>query len=241
MNINRKHYLRILSYLFCGASIFAVSATFADEKYQSLALIQLQADSFIHQHPYDSPYPVRAELGYIDNRLKLKKCLDPLNIQFSRSDKTYGRTAITVSCNTNISWKIHLPVKIDLYDDVLVAAQGLARGQIIDASKVVLKKVRVSDLNSGYFDASDSIQDYQVSRPLKRGEILSSRNLSPRMMVQSGQKVTLVLDFKGIQIKSSGLALRSARLGEVIKVRNLQSSRIVEGVVSGEATVRVTI
>ncbi len=60
-------------------------------------------------------------------------------------------------------------------------------------------------------------------------------------MVRSGQQVTLVLDYKGLQIKSTGTALRSASLGEIVKVRNNQSLRVVEGIVSGDALVRVSI
>jgi flagella basal body P-ring formation protein FlgA len=44
-----------------------------------------------------------------------------------------------------------------------------------------------------------------------------------------------------MQIRSTGEALQSASLGEVIKVRNTQSLKIVEGVVSGEAQVRVSL
>ena len=235
--------MKLHQVIFKGSFIFlaAIPTLIEANSFQSIASIRLQAEEFVAQYSYDSPYAVNTELGYIDNRLKLKSCGNALNIQFTNPDKTSGRTSLSVSCRSDVNWKIHLPAKIDVYDDALVAAQGLTRGQIIDASRVVLQKVRISDLNSGYFDTSDSITDYQVKRPLKRGDVLTSRNLVPKMMVKSGQLVTLVLDYRGIQIKSSGLALRSARLGEIIKVRNLQSSRIVEGIVSGEATVRVSI
>ncbi|MFT5739672.1 MAG: flagella basal body P-ring formation protein FlgA [Gammaproteobacteria bacterium] len=49
------------------------------------------------------------------------------------------------------------------------------------------------------------------------------------------------MKYKGIEIKSSGQALQSASLGQLVKVRNNQSQKIVEGVVSGDSQVQVRI
>ncbi len=134
-----------------------------------------------------------------------------------------------------------LPVRIDLYDDVLVAAQSLHKGQIIGDQQVILQKKNISRLNSGYYSQSDSLLELEVKRNIKRGTILTPMSLQPRLLVKSGQRVTLLLNYKGLHIKSSGQALQSARRGEVVKVRNNQSNRIVEGIVSGEAQVRINI
>ena len=74
-----------------------------------------------------------------------------------------------------------------------------------------------------------------------RGTVLTPANLRPLLLVRSGQQVTLLLDFNGLQVRSSGKALQSARLGQLVKVRNSQSRKIVEGVVAGEGLVRIGI
>ncbi len=60
-------------------------------------------------------------------------------------------------------------------------------------------------------------------------------------MVKSGQNVTLILDYKGINIRTSGKALRSAGMGQLVKVRNSTSQKIVEGIVTGEGLVKVNL
>jgi flagellar basal body P-ring formation protein FlgA len=230
---------RMTVFLLAGFSTFSFAASNITGL-QNLSSIQMQAEGFILQYPYQTPYPVRMKLGHLDSRLRLKACLSALNIAFNRANVIWGQTALKISCPDH-SWKIHLPVRIDVFDDVLVATKPLMRGQIIDARMAKLEKKRVSDLNSGFFDSQDQLVNLEVKRALRRGDILTSANLAPKLMVKSGQRVTLILDYKGITIKSSGKALRSARLGEVVKVRNSQSLRIVEGVVSAEATVRIQI
>lgn len=208
---------------------------------QSLASIRLQAENFVAEFPYKSPYPPQFKFGRLDNRLRLKFCRQPLKIEFSNQQRTRGNTSLSIQCEQAGGWKIHLPVSIDIYDNVLVSAKALARGQLIDDNLVKFEKNNVSRLNAGYYTRADDLRFLEAGRNLKRGTILTPRNLKPRMMVKSGQKVTLILDYKGIRIRSSGHALRSARIGQIVKVRNSQSQRIVEGIVSGEAQVKINI
>jgi flagella basal body P-ring formation protein FlgA len=152
-----------------------------------------------------------------------------------------GNTAVLVRCPVKSGWKIHLPVRIDVFEDVIVTAKPLLKGQIIDTSAVTFQKQNIALLKNGYYIKNSSFNQLQARRNLKRGAVLTPKNLSPRLLVRSGQKVTLVLDYNGLQIKSSGTALKSATLGQVVRVRNSQSLKVVEGIVSGEALVRVSI
>ena len=208
---------------------------------QSLASIRMQAEIFLTEFSYQSPYPPQFKLGRLDNRLRLKYCRNPLRVDFTNRQRTRGNTSLRIQCEQSGGWKIHLPVSVDIFDDVLVSARPLARGQLIDENLAKFEKNNISRLNAGYYTRSDDLRYLEVARNLKRGAILTPRNLKPRMMVKSGQKVTLILDYKGIRIRSTGEALRSARIGQLVKVRNSQSRRIVEGIVSGEAEVRVSI
>lgn len=237
-DIDSRTALRVV----CGAflllsSLLPVQAT----EIQSLASIRLQAESFIMNYPYESPYPPGFKLGNLDSRLRLKACHEPLSVAFSRSNIVHGNTALMVRCPTNAKWKIHLPVRIDVFDDVVVAAKPLLKGQKIDNSAIAFQKHNIARLKNGYYSKSSALEQLQAKRNLVRGTVLTPAKLAPLLMVRSGQQVTLVLNYNGLQIKSSGKALQSATLGQLIKVRNSQSLKIVEGVVSGEGLVRISI
>lgn len=226
--------------VFAAVVMLKVSGAKAGE-HQSLASIALQAEAFVMQYPFESPYAPVYKAGRLDSRLKLKACPDDLLISFARSNHIQGNTALSVSCPGLTAWKIHLPVRIDLYDDVAVATKPLLRGQFIDESVIGFKKTNVTRLNYGYFLDQNALNQVEARRNMKRGTVLSPKNLAPRMLVKSGQNVTLVLNYNGLQIKSSGMALQSARLGQVIRVRNSQSQKVVEGIVSGEALVKISL
>lgn len=230
---------------FCTASAFCLllSSIFSAQaaEIQSLASIRLQAESFIMSYPYESPYPPRFQLGNLDSRLRLKACHESLSIEFSRRDLVYGNTALLVRCPIKAGWKIHLPARIDVFDDVIVAAKPLLKGQKIDESAITFQKHNIARLKNGYYSKNSALDQLQAKRNLVRGTVLTPSRLAPLLMVRSGQQVTLVLNYNGLRIKSTGKALQSATLGQLIKVRNSQSLKIVEGVVSGEGLVRISI
>ena len=60
-------------------------------------------------------------------------------------------------------------------------------------------------------------------------------------MIKSGQQVTLELNYLGLGIKVSGTALQSASKGQLIKVRNNNSLKTVEGTVKSAGVVIVNL
>ena len=224
-----------------GALLLGSAFPGSTAEFHSLASIRMQAEEFIAAYPYASPYPPRFELGRLDSRLRLKACPERLAIDFSRREQTHGNVALLLRCPAGTNWKIHLPVKIEVFDDVLVADRPLLKGQKIDDSAVTYRKHDVSRLKNGYYSKDSELGMLEARRNLARGTVLTPANLSPLMLVRAGQQVTLMLDYNGLQVKSSGKALQSARLGELVRVRNSQSQKIVQGVVAGEGLVRISI
>ncbi|MBT3203469.1 MAG: flagellar basal body P-ring formation protein FlgA [Gammaproteobacteria bacterium] len=208
---------------------------------QSLTSISIQAEYFLADYTYESPYEARFVLSLLDKRLNLKPCAQSLDIKFTRSQKVMGNTSLTIRCKAPVNWQIHLPVRIDIYDDIAVTKTPLIKGQSIDAKSIHFRKKKITDLHQGYFRKIDSLDRLQAKRNLSSNSILNSANVAAKHLVTSGQTVTILLKINGLQIKSTGLALQSASLGQLVKVRNKQSNKIIEGTVSSEGQVSVNL
>ncbi len=225
---------RLLVFLFLSA----VSGL-AKADWQSLPSIALQAESFLVNYNYETPYPARFELSQLDHRLKLKACNESLSINFTRSQKIMGNTSLSIRCKTPVKWRIHLPVRIDIYDDIAINKAALLKGQTIDVNNINYRKKKITDLHLGFFRKTDPIERLQAKRNLSPNSILNSTNIAPKLLVTAGQIVTIVLEINGLQIKSTGKALKSASLGQLVKVKNIQSNKIIEGTVSSEGQVSI--
>lgn len=233
--MNRKQANMILFMLFSAVSNNSHAG------WQSLNSVTLQTEAFLETYPYQSPYPPGIEVSQLDQRLKLKSCHQALTIKFSQSQKTRGNTSVAVSCKSPVKWQLHLPVRIDIYDDIAVNKKAILKGQTIDISNIRYQKKNITDLRSGFFRKSDAIERLQAKRNLPPYSILNSTNIAPELLVKSGQQVTIILEIEGLKIKSTGKALQSASLGQLVKVRNTQSNKIIEGTVSSEGQVKITL
>jgi flagellar basal body P-ring formation protein FlgA len=235
--MTRNNFIGIL------VSVLFLSLTWqtAAAERQSLTSIQLQAESFLTNYPYQTPYPVHVKISTLDPRLKLKPCESDLQIEFTRQDKISGNTSLNISCSQPASWNIHLPVRVDVYDDVLVSRIPLVRGQSLSATDVKFKKTNISTLNRGYFRQIEDLKNLQTKNNLSANRVLNPSNLAPKKLIKSGQKVTIVLNFNGLEVKSSGEALSAASEGQLIKVRNTGSNKIIQGIVSANGQVKVSL
>ncbi len=227
--------------LAAGVLAIAIAGSAQAGALQSLASIRMQAEAFVMQQDYRSPYPAEVALGRLDSRLRLKLCPVQLDVAFAHHAQDRGNASLRIRCPVSPGWKLHLPARIAVFDDVAIAARPLVRGQIIDVGAVVLQKTDVSRLNQGYFAKLEDLRNLEARRNLPRGAVLTPKSLIPRRLVTAGQKVTLVLDYGGLRVRSSGEALHAASKGQVVRVRNSQSRKIVEGVVTGAGVVRVAL
>lgn len=210
-----------------------------NNNFENLTSLVLKAENFIKNIGIDSPYPITVSIKPLSKKLKLKQCLQPINFEFNNERKKTGNTLLRVSCSSPTKWRMHLPVKITTFQDVLVLRQPVIRSQTIDENDVIVKKMNEKYLLRGYYTHAEQLKNLEAKRNLKGDTILSPRNLKIRHLIKSGQQVTVQLFNSGIGVKVSGTALHSASKGQRIKVRNNSSLKTVEGIVKSANTVQV--
>jgi flagella basal body P-ring formation protein FlgA len=63
--------------------------------------------------------------------------------------------------------------------------------------------------------------------------------LQPNVLVRRGQQVTLIAANSGVQIRAQGQALTEGAVDQRVRVQNVSSLKVVEGVVESDGAVRV--
>ena len=86
----------------------------------------------------------------------------------------------------------------------------------------------------------DALARNTLIRPLAAGAVLTMDALVPDFIVKQGEAVTLLASVGGIEVRAPGRALSDGRDGARIKVQNLGSLRVVEGVVDTTHVIHVT-
>jgi flagellar basal body P-ring formation protein FlgA len=78
-----------------------------------------------------------------------------------------------------------------------------------------------------------------AKRALRRGETVRALDIAPTMLVQRGDLVTLIVDIPGMTLSTRGRAQDGGTSGQEISVQNLQSKRVILGVIVGPGRVVV--
>jgi flagella basal body P-ring formation protein FlgA len=77
--------------------------------------------------------------------------------------------------------------------------------------------------------------------PLQPGLPLHDADLMKPALVQRNDTVTIVYEAPGLTLTLRGQAQDTGALGDTVNVQNMQSKRIVQGVVSGPGRVTVAV
>ena len=77
-------------------------------------------------------------------------------------------------------------------------------------------------------------------RPLPEGTAVTADALDAALLIHRGQSVILAARAGGLEVRAPGRALADAAAEQRVRVQNLNSLKIVEGVADTEGVVRVT-
>ncbi len=181
------------------------------------------------------------EIGHLDQRLRLDKCDQPLEVFGSDSTRLVGHSSLGVRCRGNKMWKIHVPINIIRYTEVLTMRQNLARGNVLQLSDLESRRINISRLTNGYFIDKNEVQGKILKRSLRRGDVLTNGMLDVRKLVKRGDIVTIMVSSNTLAIRVKGRALMDGRKGDMIRVKNQSSKREIQAIVVAIGIVKISM
>ncbi|MGX5667897.1 flagellar basal body P-ring formation chaperone FlgA [Rhizobium daejeonense] len=112
-------------------------------------------------------------------------------------------------------------------------------GEIIGAGRVTEVEVTNPNLAGGYAtDVSDVIGKVS-KRTLVPGRTIPVSSLREPFAVQRGSTMRMTVNTGGMTISAAGTPLQDAMVGDVVRMRNLDTGVIVSGTVMADGTVEV--
>lgn len=166
-----------------------------------------------------------------------RACSTPLQGSLLSGEKLdLARMRYEVRCEGN--WDVAVTIKPDVYVPVVVAKVMLERNQKVAASHIELKKHNISHLRNGYITDPDEVVGLTVKRRIRNLQPISPSQLDQPILVERGQQVIMLAGQGGVEARTMGEALKAGRKGDLIKVRNISSNKIVTATVDDLGVVR---
>lgn len=121
----------------------------------------------------------------------------------------------------------------------VVAKQTIYPGQEIDAAQLQEVEVTNPNIAGGYASAISEVAGMISSRTLLPGRTIQKDSLREPYAVKRGTTVRMTFAVGNMMIAASGTPLDNAAVGEVIRLRNLDSGITVSGTVMADGSVQV--
>ncbi len=157
------------------------------------------------------------------------------------SARNLGRVRITAVCDGKETGLREMTFRFKYNSRRLVAQVAIQTGTVISS-----ENVKAEMYISNYPESADWIEPYGLvarrSFPAKTvirpGMIGPAR---PQVLVKRNQNVVIKINMFGLMVTANGITIQEGRLGEYIKVRNVDSKRVILAKVNEDGSVEPVI
>jgi flagella basal body P-ring formation protein FlgA len=179
--------------------------------------------------------------GPIETHLRLQRCSRPVTPVVGAGGHMRDRMLVELRCPGTPPWHIYVPVRMVGTSPVAIAARAIVAGSILTDKDVRIEQRDIPELPPGYLDDPTVAIGLTAARPISSGAVITNQYLLAAKALQRGQTVTLIADSGPMSIRMQGKALSDALINQRVKVQNLSSGKVVEGVARSEQTVEIVL
>ncbi|MDZ7924521.1 MAG: flagellar basal body P-ring formation chaperone FlgA [Marinagarivorans sp.] len=241
MSMHLSQKLNALLSLFVSLfalHLFFCSASFAgNTRYESIEALKLSVQNVVIDELKKNVAQenLRVTVSNLDPRLKLTACSEAKNIRMRSNAQSNAQltsnVSVGVSCNGDTPWSIFIPVKVEIFQAIVVAKHNIPKGTVITAQDLNVERRSTGGIGFGYTQNIKELVGFESARHISKGDVVRRSHLNKPMIVSRGDKLVLAAGANGIQVAAPAVAMGEGRVGDQIRVKNTQSNRIVDAFV----------
>ncbi|MCH4875725.1 flagellar basal body P-ring formation protein FlgA [Pseudomonas sp. TMW22091] len=169
------------------------------------------------------------------------KCPQPLQVEAEQQPSSVlGRKRVRLTCAGQPASSITVTAQATVFIRAVVATQVLEREEPISEAMLTVREVSLGKQDQAYFNRIDQVEGLSAKRRIRADQALTQEMLTSPWLVRRGQRVTMQARHGAIQANTEGEALTDGRKGDVIRVKNVTSGKIIEAQVTGVGVVSST-
>jgi len=205
--------------------------------YQDPMPVKKAAEDFLRIQTRGLPGTATFTVGSIDPSNQLQPCSSFL-VKHDNG-RLWGRTNLTVQCQSGASWSIYVPVQVKIQGSYLVIRRNLGAGQILTEADIEVRQGDLTEFPGNLLDNPQQALGKTLNVSLIAGQPLRTDALRLPLIIQQGQRITVISRGNGFSVSSEGQALSGASEEQVVRAR-LPNGQIVSGIAKPGGIVEIT-
>lgn len=170
----------------------------------------------------------------------------PAGTMMLSADVPYGvryntttNVTVSISVNGQLFSKVALNFNVKLYGQVVVVNRQVSFGEILTTDNVRYERLETGRLGAGYFKDMNKVLGLAARRSLPPGMVVLDTNVNKPLLIKQGNMVNIVAYIGSMEVSATGQAMQDGSEGQLIRVKNINSNKIMSAKVLNESTVQV--
>lgn len=235
-----KRSLRVYTCLLALITTSMVYGSINPNSFHSLEQLRAEIEHAANQLPevkrLNNP---TVSVNALDPRLRLKACSKPLEIEKTKASSSAGKVTLSVRCPDSPQWKIYVPLTIESEFSIVTLTTSLGRGDIVSAGDLQVAQIRKRGFPDPFLTKVEDAIGFSAKRALATGTELKHNMLATPLAIKRGEQTLITASGSGLKVQMNGKALQDGSAGDLIRVKNLSSDRVIQGEVQLDGTVNI--
>lgn len=166
---------------------------------------------------------------------------DSIRVEPAGESQTLGSCLVKVYFfkDNSILQAGNINVQINLYQQVLVAQTTIKKDQLLDPSLFAFARRDVTTLTDPLVLVTSELVGMRAERPISQGKMLTQSMIARENLIKRGDRVTIEYCGTNFKVTTAGEATQPGSRGDLIRVRNLASNKIISAEVENEQSVKI--
>ena len=168
--------------------------------------------------------------------------VDPvIRVRKSSSRQLRGPSVVRVGIDLGDETlrKMSITADVRIQMPVLVAAHNLKRGEQIEPTFFEFRKSDVTKLRGAYYIDENELKALRMSRSLSAGDVLTDQHVERIPIVKRGELVRILARGDLFEVTTEGTAMQDGGKGDLIRVKNVDSGKVIRGYVINSGLIEV--
>jgi flagella basal body P-ring formation protein FlgA len=228
--------ISLLSLLFCSGAFAKTVITAAEIKnaVEEFVVSQIETD-----------LPLAA-IAVVDvrwqNDIEVAADVKPvIRVRKSSSRKLRGPSVVRVGIDLDGETlrKMSITADVRIHMPVLVAAYNLKRGEQIESTFFEITKSDVTKLRGVYYTDQNELKDLRMVRSLSAGDVLTDQHIERIPIIKRGEFIRILARGDLFEVTTEGTAMQDGGKGDLIRVKNVDSGKVIRGHVIDSGLIEV--
>ncbi|MHC8304684.1 flagellar basal body P-ring formation chaperone FlgA [Pseudomonas sp. PB3P13] len=181
------------------------------------------------------------QVNQLDPRLRMPMCDKELTASLESPAKPLGRVTVKVRCEGSSPWTVFVPAQVRLFRDIVTTTRPLRRADIVQPEDVGLRERDISLISQGYLTTLDQAIGQRLTRPMVADQVITLVHLEQAEVIRKGDQVVITARSGTLSVRMPGEAMANGGMSEQIRVKNLNSKRVIKAQVTAPGQVEVSM